>query len=56
MLAPVTSRDRKIRSGINGLAMRACRITKATISTTATPARPSVRAEVQPCCSTPKMV
>ncbi len=46
--APVTLRERKIRSGTSGLAVRAWRATKAASSATAIPPRPSVRSEPQP--------
>ena len=56
MFAPDTLREWNSRSGISGFSMRACRNTNAATRPIETAARMSVCAEVQPCCSTPRIV
>ena len=56
MFAPVTLRDWNSRSGISGFSMRAWRSTNAATSAMETAARIRVRADVQPCSSTPRIV
>ena len=55
-LAPTTLRERKSRSGMSGLAIRAWRTTNAATRAIAIAPRPSVCAEPQPCFSTSRIV
>ena len=54
--APATLRERNSRSGMSGSAMRAWRATNAASSASAMPPSTSVRADVQPCSPTSRIV